>query len=185
MSAVPHTPALSGSRNGGVAARRAVIRWAGRIVRREWRQQVLIVALLTIAVAAAVASITIVYNTAPADDAEHGSAAYILRFDGTDRQQLQAELASAKKYFGTTEVIGHRTVTSPAASRRSTSARRTRTARTRASCSLCAAGATRRDRERLPSRTESRRSFSSSSARTSRSTGVGGRSSASSRTRAS
>jgi putative ABC transport system permease protein len=110
MSAVAHTPALSGPRNGGVAARRAVIRWAGRIVRREWRQQLLIVALLTIAVAAAVASITIVYNTAPADNAEHGSATYILRFDGTERRQLQAELASATKYFGTTEVIGHRTV---------------------------------------------------------------------------
>jgi putative ABC transport system permease protein len=113
MSSVAHTPALSGSSNGGIAARRAVIRWARRMFRRDWRQQVLIVVLLTIAVAAAVASITIVYNTAPADNAEHGSASYILRFDGTHPQRLWAEVASARKFFGTIEVIRHRSLLVP------------------------------------------------------------------------
>ena len=42
--------------------------------RREWRQQLLVVTLLTVAVAAAVGSITIVYNASPADNAEFGSA---------------------------------------------------------------------------------------------------------------
>ena len=38
----PRSPvALGGPRNGGVAARRAVVRWAGRMFRREWRQQLL------------------------------------------------------------------------------------------------------------------------------------------------
>ena len=46
-----------------MAARRAVVRWAWRMFRREWRQQLLVVALLTVAVAAAIGSITIAYNT--------------------------------------------------------------------------------------------------------------------------
>src|SRR5947209_20233545 len=35
---------------GGAPARRAIRRWAWRLLRREWRQQVLILALLTLAV---------------------------------------------------------------------------------------------------------------------------------------
>jgi putative ABC transport system permease protein len=80
--------------------------------RREWRQQLLVVTLLTVAVAAAIASITVVYNTAPADNAEHGSASYLLQYDGTNTR-LEAELASARKYFGTIEVIRHRSVPIP------------------------------------------------------------------------
>jgi putative ABC transport system permease protein len=112
MSAVAHPSPLAGPRSGGIAARRAVIRWAGRMFRREWRQQLLVLTMLTVAVTAAIASITIVYNTAPADNAEHGSASYILRFDGTN-PNLEAELASARKYFGTIEVIRHRSVPIP------------------------------------------------------------------------
>jgi putative ABC transport system permease protein len=99
--------------NGGVAARRAVIRWAGRMFRREWRQQILVVLLLTIACAAAIGSITIVYNTSPADNAEFGSADHLLRFDGADPRKLEAGLAAAEQTFGTTEVIGHRSLAVP------------------------------------------------------------------------
>jgi putative ABC transport system permease protein len=112
MSAVAHPSPLAGPRSGGIAARRAVIHWARRMFRREWRQQLLVLTLLTVAVAAAIASITIVYNTAPADNAQHGSASYILRFDGTN-PNFEAELAAARKYFGTIEVIGHRSVPIP------------------------------------------------------------------------
>jgi putative ABC transport system permease protein len=112
MSAVAHPSALGGPRDGGVAARRAVIRWAGRMFRREWRQQLLVLTLLTVAVTAAIASITLVYNTAPADNAQHGSASYILTFDGTN-PKLEAELAAARKHFGTIEVIPHRSVPIP------------------------------------------------------------------------
>jgi putative ABC transport system permease protein len=113
MSAVAHPSALGGPRDGGVAARRAVIRWAGRMFRREWRQQLLVVALLTVAVAAAIGSITLVYNTTPADNAEFGSANALLRFDGTHPRQLEADLASAKRWFGTTDIVGHRSVRAP------------------------------------------------------------------------
>jgi putative ABC transport system permease protein len=111
MSAVAH-PLLAGPRSGGIAARRAVIRWARRMFRREWRQQLLVVTLLTVAVATAIASITLVHNTGPVD-AEFGSANTVLEFDGTDPQRLAAGLASAKQWFGTTDVIGHRSVVVP------------------------------------------------------------------------
>ncbi|HEY6309711.1 MAG TPA: hypothetical protein VIY52_02740 [Streptosporangiaceae bacterium] len=47
-------PAQAGTGNGGVPARRAVIRWAWRLFRREWRQQLLVLGLLTVAVAATI-----------------------------------------------------------------------------------------------------------------------------------
>jgi putative ABC transport system permease protein len=113
MTTLAHRSALDGPRDGGVAARRVVVRWAGRMFRREWRQQLLVVTLLTVAVAAAVGSITIVYNATPADNAEFGSANYLLQFDGTHPRKLGAELASARRSFGTIDVIGHRSLPVP------------------------------------------------------------------------
>jgi putative ABC transport system permease protein len=92
-------------RTGGVAARRALVRWAWRMFRREWRQQILVVALLTVAVAAAVGSITVVYNTAPADDAKFGGANTLLQFDASDPRALERDVSAAKRWFGTTDVI--------------------------------------------------------------------------------
>jgi putative ABC transport system permease protein len=113
MTMLAHGSSLRGPSNGGVAARRAVVRWAWRMFRREWRQQVLVVALLTVAVATAIGSITLVYNTSPAFDGEFGSASGLLRFDGSDPQALEAALESAGESFGTTDVIGHRKVPVP------------------------------------------------------------------------
>ena len=42
MTTLAHRSALGGPKNGGVAARRAVVRWAWRMFRREWRQQILV-----------------------------------------------------------------------------------------------------------------------------------------------
>ena len=115
MTSIAHRSALRGPADGGVAARRAVVRWAWRLFRREWRKQILVTTLLAVAVTAAIGSITIVYNTSSerANDAEFGSANFILEFDGADTRKLEAGLASAEKQFGTTEVIGHRSVTVP------------------------------------------------------------------------
>jgi putative ABC transport system permease protein len=113
MSAVARPAALDGPSNGGVAARRAVTRWTRRMFRREWRQQLLVVTLLTVAVAAAIGSVTLVYNTSSAVNSEFGSANTVLEFDGTDPQKLAAGLAAAKKWFGTTDVIGHRSIAVP------------------------------------------------------------------------
>jgi putative ABC transport system permease protein len=113
MSTLAHRSALGGPANGGVAARRAVVRWAGRMFRHEWRQQLLVLTLLTLAVATAIGSITIAHNSLPANNGDFGSANSILTFDGSDPQSLQAGLDSAKKSFGTIDVLGHRSVHVP------------------------------------------------------------------------
>ena len=81
--------------------------------RREWRQQILVLTLLAVAVAAAISSVTIVFNSGAPDDAELGSASYLLRFDGTNPRALEAGLHSATEWFGTTEVIGYRSIAVP------------------------------------------------------------------------
>ena len=96
-----------------MAARRAVVRWAGRMFRREWRQQLLVVTLLTVAVTAAIGSITIAYNSVPADNSDFGSANTVLSLNPSDPQEFQAALDSAKNAFGTFDVIGHRSVSVP------------------------------------------------------------------------
>ena len=93
--------------------------------RREWRQQLLVLTLLTVAVTAAIGSITIAYNSVPADNSDFGSANKC-SLDGSDPQELQAALDSAKNVFGTFDVIGHRSVSVPAASRRWITGRRPR-----------------------------------------------------------
>jgi putative ABC transport system permease protein len=113
MTTLAHRSALSGPRNGGVAARRAVVRWAGRMFRREWRQQLLVVTLLTVAVAAAIGSLTVTFNTVPADNSDFGSAKMVLSFDGSDPHKLQAGLDAARRSSGTMDVIGHRSVLVP------------------------------------------------------------------------
>ena len=71
--------------------------------------------LLTVSVAAAIGSITVAYNAVPADDGDFGSADHLLNFDGSDPRKLDAGLESARKSFGTIDVIGHRSVRVPGA----------------------------------------------------------------------
>jgi putative ABC transport system permease protein len=81
--------------------------------RREWRQQLLVLTLLTVAVTAAIGSITIAYNSLPADNSDFGSANQVLSLDPSDPRNLQTALDSAKESFGTFDVIGHRSVPVP------------------------------------------------------------------------
>src|SRR5215218_3635068 len=104
MSAIAHPSALPGATGGGVSARRAVIRWALRLFRREWRQQILVLALLAVADAAPVGSIKIVHHTGPDQDFVFGSAAVVFKFDGSGPLKLQAGLVLAEEWFGTTDV---------------------------------------------------------------------------------
>ncbi|MGH3081960.1 MAG: ABC transporter permease, partial [Gaiellaceae bacterium] len=113
MTTLAQPAALRGPANGGVAARRAVVRWAWRLFRREWRQQILVIALLIVAVAAAVTSVTIAHNSGPLDYAEFGSANALLELDATDPRKLEASLAAVQERFGTTDVIGHRSLLVP------------------------------------------------------------------------
>lgn len=100
--------------DGGGPARRAVVRWALRLFRREWRQQALVLALLTIAVTAAIFSASAAYNIAPVPgNAESGTVNHILKFDGSDPQALEAAISAAEEWFGTIEVISRRQVPIP------------------------------------------------------------------------
>jgi putative ABC transport system permease protein len=115
MTTVAHGSALRGPRRGGIAARRPLIRWAWRLFRREWRQQILVVTLLSVAVAAAIGSVTVAYNSGgdTSNDAEFGSASQLLELDGANPRRLQAALAAVEQQFGTIDVIGHRSLTVP------------------------------------------------------------------------
>ncbi len=97
-----------------VPARRALVRWAWRLFRREWRQQVLVLALLTVAVAAAVGLASAAYNVAPVPgNAEFGTANHYFRFDEPTAEALQSNVAAAEEWFGAIDVIGHRPVPVP------------------------------------------------------------------------
>ena len=86
-------PDLAGTGHGGVVARRAVIRWAWRLFRREWRQQVLVVALLAVAVAATVLGVAVAANTPSSPAATFGTASAQLTVPGTD-PHLAADIAA-------------------------------------------------------------------------------------------
>jgi putative ABC transport system permease protein len=110
---VRRRPTEARAANGGVAARRAVIRWGWRLFRRDWRQQLLVLALLTVAVAAASFSVSAAYNVVPSADARFGTANYRLDFDEVDPRRLDAVVSDIRAWFGTVELIGHRTVPVP------------------------------------------------------------------------
>lgn len=91
-----------------MTARRAITRWAVRLFRREWRQQILVIALLTVAVTGATFGVAATYNLPSSSDATFGSADHLMKFDGLDPATLDARLSAARSWFGTTEAIGHR-----------------------------------------------------------------------------
>jgi putative ABC transport system permease protein len=101
--------------DGSAAARRAVLRWAYRLARRDWRQYTVIVVLLTIAVAGSTLVATTAYNIAPAaEDAEFGDASHVLYLDGDiSADEITQWVAAGVDSFGTVDPIGHHTVAVP------------------------------------------------------------------------
>jgi putative ABC transport system permease protein len=69
--------------------------------------------LLTVAVAAAIFSVTAAYNVVPSSDARFGTATHRLDFDGSDPHMLDAEISAVRAWFDTAEVIGHQPVPVP------------------------------------------------------------------------
>ena len=98
---------------GGLAARRAVVRWAWRLFRREWRQQTLLLVLLTVTVAAAVFGATAAYNLTPSRDGEFGRAERRIELRAPGPATVEADLAAIAAVYGTIDVIGHRPVPVP------------------------------------------------------------------------
>lgn len=92
--------------DGGSVARRAVVRWAARLVRREWRQHALVVALLTLAVTTAMAVSAGVSAIAPAADlATFGNASHRFTVDDADPAVIDDTIDAARAWFTNVEVI--------------------------------------------------------------------------------
>jgi putative ABC transport system permease protein len=84
-----------------------VIRWAWRLFRREWRQLLLVLTLLTLAVATTIFTATVAYNLSPVEgNAEFGTVHHWVGFNVTDWQSFEVDTAFAKEQFGTIDVIG-------------------------------------------------------------------------------
>src|SRR5580658_576284 len=97
--------------NGGVPARRAVVRWAWRLFRREWRQQFLILALITIAVAATIVGSAVAMNNPPPKDAGFGTARYSVSFSTYDAHA--ASVIARLEHVGPVDVIENETLSIP------------------------------------------------------------------------
>ena len=83
-------------------------RWAYRLFRHEWRQQILILALITVAVAATVLGAGIATNTPPPPDAALGGAQYAITLPGSD-PRLAADIASIASHFSQAPVARRKT----------------------------------------------------------------------------
>jgi putative ABC transport system permease protein len=92
--------------NGGIPARRAVFRWGWRLFRREWRQQLLVLGLLTVAIAATIWGASVVENTQLPNPgyATFGTAAALVTLPGTD-PHLAADIATIQDSWGPADLI--------------------------------------------------------------------------------
>jgi putative ABC transport system permease protein len=97
--------------DGGAPARRAVVRWAWRLFRREWRQQFLILALITFAVAATIVGSAVAMNTPPPKNSGFGTAQYSVSFTSYNAQA--ASVIARLEHRGRVEVIENETLSIP------------------------------------------------------------------------
>jgi len=104
--ALREPPDLAKGGGGGIVARRAVARWGWRLFRREWRQQLLVLGLLTTAVAAAIWGASVVTNVQLANPnyPTFGTAAASITLPGTD-PHLAADIADIAGRWGPADVI--------------------------------------------------------------------------------
>jgi putative ABC transport system permease protein len=97
--------------DGGAPARRAVVRWAWRLFRREWRQQFLILALITIAVAATIVGSAVALNNPPPKDTGFGTAHALVSFATYNAHA--ASVIATLEHVGRVEVIENETQSIP------------------------------------------------------------------------
>ena len=102
-------PARAGTGGGGLPARRAVMRWALRMFRREWRQQLLMLGMLIIAVAATVIGAGVAANTPPPPAAGFGTATASVTIPGSD-PHLAADISSLRSRYGAVDVIENQAI---------------------------------------------------------------------------
>jgi putative ABC transport system permease protein len=104
-------PDLDADAGSGIVARRAVIRWGWRLFRREWRQQLLVLGLLTVAVAATIWGASVVTNTQiPPGYPTFGTGAAQVTLPGTD-PHLAADIAAIAGRWGPADLIEKQNIT--------------------------------------------------------------------------
>ena len=98
-----------------LAARRALWRWAWRLFRREWRQQLLVLLLIMVATAIAIMVTSAAYTLSPlaTTPGRNGSANQTFTHSGEDAALLEENIAIIADWFGTVDVINHRLVSTP------------------------------------------------------------------------
>jgi len=111
-TAVTERPAQEVPGRGGGPARRAVIRWAIRLLRFEWRQQFLILALITVAVGATVVASTVATDTPAPIAGVLGSAQDAASISGTPAT-INADIGKLHSHFGKVDVIENESVPVP------------------------------------------------------------------------
>jgi putative ABC transport system permease protein len=111
-AALGRRAAGQGAGDGGRPARRAVARWAWRLFLREWREQVLMLALLSVAVAATIVGASVASGSASSAQATFGAATHLITLPGSD-PQLGADLTAIETAFDVTEAIAHQKMTIP------------------------------------------------------------------------
>jgi putative ABC transport system permease protein len=112
VTAVTERPAQRMPGGGGVPARRAVIRWAIRLLRREWRQQLLILALITVAVGATVVAAAVAADTPAPVAGVLGTARDAASLSGTPAR-INAEIKALESRYGRADVIENESVPVP------------------------------------------------------------------------
>jgi putative ABC transport system permease protein len=89
-----------------------VTRWAWRLFRREWRQQLLVLALITLAVAATIIGAAVATNTPPPANAGFGTARDMATFQAPD-PHLAGQIEVLRQRFGRIDVIENQAVAIP------------------------------------------------------------------------
>ncbi|HTA07458.1 MAG TPA: FtsX-like permease family protein, partial [Streptosporangiaceae bacterium] len=104
--ALREAPDLDAGTGSRIVARRAVFRWGWRLFRRGWRQQLLVLSLLTVAVAATIWGAGVVTNVqlANPNQATYGTADATAKLAGSD-PHLAADIASIQRRWGPADVI--------------------------------------------------------------------------------
>jgi putative ABC transport system permease protein len=89
-----------------------VTRWAWRLFRREWRQQLLVLALIVVAVAATIIAAAVSATTPPAAGTGFGTATAAATLQGP-AAQVARQIATIKQHVGRVDVIENQAVTVP------------------------------------------------------------------------
>jgi putative ABC transport system permease protein len=105
-TALEGLPDLDADAGSGIVARRAVFRWGWRLFRREWRQQLLVLGMLTMAVAATIWGTSVITNVQLRNPnwATYGTAAATATLPGSD-PHLAADIATIQGRWGPADVI--------------------------------------------------------------------------------